>query len=254
VADGRVLAPRETWLGIPLLADVPTPQGYPESLAPRYTSALLDGAGLAPHAVFPLDRTRLAQAAGVLRLLDVECIVLPPDWEPLTASLGFERANVLGDGSIVSVRGGDAAFLPPSVVAVSRDEDALAAVLAPGFDPSEQAVVVGANAPAAAGGRVDQVERPAPGALRVATTAPEGGYLVVSETWYPGWRARVDGAPAAVERADYAMLGVRLPPGTQVIDLWYAPRGFAAARWATLAGALLLVVVAVGAVRDRSRQ
>jgi uncharacterized membrane protein YfhO len=84
--------------------------------------------------------------------------------------------------------------------------------------------------------------------------APNGGYLVVSETWYPGWRARIDGAEAGVERADYAMIGVSLPPGAQLIELWYAPRGFAAARWASGAGALLLLVLAVGAVRDRSRQ
>jgi hypothetical protein len=36
--------------------------------------------------------------------------------------------------------------------------------------------------------------------------------------------------------------------------LWYAPRGFAAARWATLAGALLVALLAVSAVRARSRR
>jgi hypothetical protein len=152
------------------------------------------------------------------------------------------------------VRAGAGAFLPPSVMAVSRDEDALAAVLAPGFDPSAQAVVIAPTAPAASEGRVDSVERPAPGTLRIGTTASNGGYLVVSESWYPGWRARVDGADAAVERADYAMLGVRLPPGAHLVELWYAPHGFTAARWATLAGALLLVLVAAGAVRDRRPQ
>jgi hypothetical protein len=165
-ATGRVLAPRETWLGVPLLADLPTPQGYPESLAPRYTSALLDGAGLAPHSVFPLDRRRLARAGGALRLLDVQCIVLPADWEALVAGLGFTRAGVLGDGRVVSVRAGAAAFLPPEVVGVASDDAALAAVLAPGFAPERVAIVRGTDrVPRGGPGRVEHVHRLAPGRL-----------------------------------------------------------------------------------------
>jgi hypothetical protein len=253
-AAGRVLAPHETWLGVPLLAGLATPQGYPESLAPRYTSALLDGAGLAPLSVFQLDRARLARARGVLRLLDVECVVLPADWAPVVTALGFERAGPLTGRRVAFVRRGAAAFLPAAVVPVANDDEALAAVLAPTFDPDDRAIMIGSGAPpVAGGGGIVRVERPAPGRVTVETTVPAGGYLVVSETWYPGWRARVDGAPARVERADYAFIGVPLPPGARRVDLWYEPRGFAAARWATVAGLILLVVGGVSSIRMRAR-
>ncbi|MEK7783994.1 MAG: hypothetical protein AAB658_01045, partial [Chloroflexota bacterium] len=38
-----------------------------------------------------------------------------------------------------------------------------------------------------------------PNQIVIATTGP--GHVVLSEVWYPGWVARVDGVPAEVERA-----------------------------------------------------
>jgi hypothetical protein len=191
--------------------------------------------------VFPLDRARLASAAGVLRLLDVRCIVLPDDWEPFVTSLGFERAGTLLDGRVASVRAGASAFLPASVVTVARDEDALAARPGAGLRPERRKRSSSLRSRfAASGGQVVRVERPAPGQLRVDATVPNGGYLVVSESWYPGWRALVDGVPAAVEARRLRHDRCAAAAGCRTVELWYAPRGFGAARWATLAGLTLL--------------
>jgi hypothetical protein len=71
----------------------------------------------------------------------------------------------------------------------------------------------------------------APGQMRVtlAGSAATPTYLVVGENWYPDWHATVDGKPAAVHRADYALLSVVLPPGAREVRLWFAstayPRG-----------------------------
>ena len=47
--------------------------------------------------------------------------------------------------------------------------------------------------------------------------------LVVARPWDPGWRARVDGDPADVERANLAGLGVVSPAGEHVVELVYRP-------------------------------
>ncbi len=63
-----------------------------------------------------------------------------------------------------------------------------------------------------------------PGDVRIAASAPRGGYLVFSESYHPGWAATLGGAPAPVLRADYALVSVRLPPGHHEVALRYRPR------------------------------
>jgi Bacterial membrane protein YfhO len=47
--------------------------------------------------------------------------------------------------------------------------------------------------------------------------------LVLSEVYYPGWRATVNGMPVPVERVDGALRGVRVPRGHSRVELTYRP-------------------------------
>jgi hypothetical protein len=53
--------------------------------------------------------------------------------------------------------------------------------------------------------------------LRAASTAPS--IVVLSEVYYPAWRAYVDGQPTPVLAADGALRAVALPPGEHVVEL-----------------------------------
>jgi len=62
--------------------------------------------------------------------------------------------------------------------------------------------------------------------LEVTTEAP--GLLVVTDTWLPGWTARVDGVLTPVHRGNYAQRVIPLfRPGRHTIALDYRPPGFA---------------------------
>lgn len=94
-------------------------------------------------------------------------------------------------------------------------------------------------------GGVVTYQRESPTRIRVQAAPTSQALLVVSEGWYPHWRAFVDGAAAPVERADAMLLGVRLGPGAhEVLFAYGEPVVFGAARLVSAAAALALLVVA----------
>lgn len=63
--------------------------------------------------------------------------------------------------------------------------------------------------------------------------------LVLTDTYYPGWQAAIDGRAAAIFPAYYMMRGISVPPGKHTVVFEYLPANF---RWAALVtvGAYLL--------------
>jgi hypothetical protein len=59
------------------------------------------------------------------------------------------------------------------------------------------------------------------GALEVSVDGP--GLLLMTETFYPGWRAAVDDRAAPIVRADLLFRGVPVPAGTHRVRVWYDP-------------------------------
>jgi len=71
--------------------------------------------------------------------------------------------------------------------------------------------------------------------------APEAGYLVISELWYPGWTATINGATAAIEPVNGALRAVAVPAGASIVELTYRPRSFTWGIWAAVAGIVILL-------------
>ena len=116
------------------------------------------------------------------------------------------------------------------------------AIHAPEFDPT-QTVVLEQGEPLAAdpgdGERHISFTRYGLNEIELAVRTPVGGYLVLSDVYYPGWLATVDGAPAEVLRADYAFRTILLPPGEHVVRMEFAP-------WTWRVGLAVSVVTWVG--------
>jgi hypothetical protein len=82
----------------------------------------------------------------------------------------------------------------------------------------------------------------------VETTTP--GYLVLLDSYYPGWIAYVDGEKTDILRANYTFRAVRLPTGRHTVEFRYRP-------WTVLAGlcislSAVLIGIAV-CIRDGKR-
>ena len=96
------------------------------------------------------------------------------------------------------------------------------------------------------GGRDDEVEIVLYEPERVVVEAhlAEEGYLVLTDAYYPGWRALVDGREVPIHRADVLFRAVRLPAGRHRVEFIYDPLSFKIGAVISLA-ALLGVVAAL---------
>jgi hypothetical protein len=90
-----------------------------------------------------------------------------------------------------------------------------------------------------------------PQRIELQTANAQPGFLVLSEIYYPGWEAWVDGQRAPVERVNFTLRSVELPPGEHRVEFVFRSPSFRnGAAW-SLAGALLLMVGAA-AFRHKS--
>ena len=87
--------------------------------------------------------------------------------------------------------------------------------------------------------------------VQVAAQSDTGGVLFLSDTYYPGWQAEVDGVPARIYKADVAFRAVNVPPGSHVVRFVFRPRSLRLSIYG--AGAGLLVAMA-GLALGRKRR
>jgi hypothetical protein len=118
------------------------------------------------------------------------------------------------------------------------------------FDPRRIAFVAGE------GGRAEGAA-PAEGAPVVAAEesvrrynyqsytvdAPSRGVLVVSDVWFPHWKAQVDGEDVPLLRVNHVFRGVMLEPGSHRIDFVYRSPWIALGLRVSIASLLALVVL-----------
>jgi hypothetical protein len=83
----------------------------------------------------------------------------------------------------------------------------------------------------------------------IALSAPstEGNALVISENYYPGWNALVDGKSVPVTRANFNVLGIQLPTGARNISLRFEDPRYATGKIVTwLALVLTALLIGIG--------
>jgi len=187
-----------------------------------------------------IEEFHLSQERALLDLMGVAYYVRrgPPPFPHLV--------KVEGGGELPTLYRADSAS-PRAFVAekarVVADGDALRELLSA---PSEVLLSEG-EAVEATGctGSSARITRAMHNALEVDAVACQPGYLVVADSYYPGWVAEVDGHEARVVRADYALRAVALPAGSHRVALRYRPMSFAigltlsVAAWLSFAFVLL---------------
>jgi hypothetical protein len=85
-----------------------------------------------------------------------------------------------------------------------------------------------------------------PNRVEVEVESCGDGYLVLSDSHYPGWVAHVDGTEVPIHRAYLALRAVRVGPGSHRLVFSYRPKSFYAGLAITTMTAATLVAAAIG--------
>jgi hypothetical protein len=139
-----------------------------------------------------------------------------------------------------------------------ESEDVMSSVdimASPGFDPEQSAVVIGLDS-----GMTDNI---GPGTVEILEYEPErvslsvasemGGLLVLSDAYYPGWHATIDGQIAEIFQTDGYFRGLLVPAGSHNVEFRYEPASLPAGLVMTTLGIFgLIVLLAIGFRRRTS--
>ncbi|HEX3868260.1 MAG TPA: hypothetical protein VHV78_15960, partial [Gemmatimonadaceae bacterium] len=171
-------------------------------------------------------------------------------------------------GSMVyayEIPGDNSAAWVATAMVKAPEAQAFATVLDPRFDPSRVAIIDSAattvqtsalqSLPEAAPQHATVTASPA-GAYDITLDQPStaGQALLVSDNYFPTWRATANGSPAVVARADFNLIGVVLPAGTRTVQLRFTDPAFEKGKVVTLAAAALaLLALAMGLALGRPR-
>jgi len=229
---GRVLTPGHLGLLYGLLEA----HGY-DGLTPRRIEEVIGRVGvgrtaqagllantLALHGSEPLSGARLL-VSPVLDLVGVRYLVLPPGTPAPRPAL-----TVAYDAADARVFRNDAALPHAFVVGRGRcvtDREARRLIAARAVDFRREVLLADCR-------EAPPASEPGPGAaaritgyglhavtVRAVTDRP--AFAVLTDTWYPGWAAYVDGRPARLWRADHAFRAVSVDPGEHLVEFRYEP-------------------------------
>jgi hypothetical protein len=122
---------------------------------------------------------------------------------------------------------------------VADAREARAMLSDPKFDARHNVFEIGQQPPPLQSCDGDDVWMPhhEPNAVTIRAALPCRGMVILTDTWFPGWTASVDGHAVKIEKAYGAFRGVVLPAGDHTIEMKYRP-------WSVYLGAAMTAVAA----------
>ncbi|HLH30515.1 MAG TPA: YfhO family protein, partial [Terriglobia bacterium] len=195
-----------------------------------------------------------------LDLMNVRYLVLPatsPEFNRLLSTArfklaynngyvaAFENKTVLPRAFLVAATG---------VKVLAEVDDQLAVLRADDFDPQRTftvsdlpQVLKQQPAPQPESGapltrNVDTLSSGING-MTLRCTSPERSVLILSQTYYPGWVAEIDGQRTEVFRADITLTGISVPAGVHIVRVAFRPPSFTLGTILTIVSTLFVVVL-----------
>ncbi len=256
----KIIAPPNTLLPYRISTVTGKNQQFPKWY--RQYAALIEKQPYLSHVVFDQARSRYFD------LLNVRYVLTHSSLPPLE---GYDLiASEEGIAVYENKQALPRAFFAEQAETVPNHSYAISAMNDPGFDPHTTAVIEAPDNSQSetpdfksqisnlkSGGEA-RITEDARNRVVISTESEQGGLLVLSDNYYPGWRATIDGEPADILQANITMRAVRVPPGGHVVSFQFAPAAFWSSVYASLAGAgvvfAFLIIAFVRRQRRAARQ
>jgi hypothetical protein len=224
---------------------------------PRPRSDLRISLNAPPEEPPPAARRRLLDLAAVRLVMVLPPTLRQPDFQAFVRDAGLQRRASPGaelelfENPHVLPR----AFVTYRAASAPPTAELLPLLARESFDPLAESFVEGAGLPAADGaparGTAATIVRDDAQVVEIDATLAAPGLVVLADTYYPGWTATVDGAPAPILPTNHLFRGVPAPAGTHRIRFAYRPRSLVLGGALSLLGAIALAVAASRTTRRR---
>jgi hypothetical protein len=184
----------------------------------------------------------------ILSALNVRYVLVPAG-TPVQVGRSYRRVWANADVTVYeNSLAYPRAFFAEGVRGMTDAAAILAAVTSDGFDGRRLALIEAGQAPALpAPGPGDEVALTAWSAngLSLVSNTAAPRFLVLSEMYFPGWEASVDGAATPIYRTNYLFRGIVVPAGRHTVTFAYRPRsvlaGAGISALALVAAAMILL-------------
>jgi Bacterial membrane protein YfhO len=183
------------------------------------------------HVKIGTGRLDIESVSHVVTGRNFRTMFLPSD--PVGAAFVHQNATVLPRARLVG-----------RPVYVKDAAEAVKALERPGQDNRHRLIVEDPTEPLSPSAEVSGAARiviDLPERVVVETVSSSPAYLVLADTFDPGWSATVAGQPASIRPAYVAFRAVSLPPGPHTVVFTYRPAGFALGLGISICGAALAI-------------
>lgn len=197
-------------------------RGYNVPVQPRYEKVI----GL-------INSNSLAKMKTLLDMLNVKYVLAPgsielPGYAMVQGGPGTSRLYVNNNYL-------PRAFLVKKFRVLQSDKDFALAVTDPNFNPRQMLLIEKVPVSALALGKEPTRPDHKPevkvvsyenNRILLEVSTPEAAFLFMSEAYYPGWKAYVDGRQEEILRANYAFRAIPVGPGTHRVEVVMQPLSF----------------------------
>ena len=196
----------------------------------------------------------------LLSLLNVEYILLEKGYQP-TPPLDLSELDYVmespGPRGVTLYRNPGVlprAFLVGNAETVADAAEAAMRLQDPQFDPAQQVVLEHTTAlPSFAMPQTSSVDIVSyePERVRIHVDTDGPAWLLLTDTYYPGWQATINGEEAPIYAADLLFRAVAIPPGSSTVEFTYQPASW---RWGvriSLAALFIWLIILLYPLRNR---